>query len=128
MALKRELESVSGPASKPCTETLSPQLFPASSATNPPLTLETPGSADTSVSIRLNKSRDCAGLYPFRLGETPKVTTLSTFRPRSTRLTLYRLFMNNPADTRSVIARAICAVARLLRNREAVRAPEGCPV
>ena len=42
--------------------------------------------------------------------------------PRSTRLTLIRLRTNNPADTSSAIDNAICAVASVVRNRDAPRA------
>ena len=53
--------------------------------------------------------------------------TFSAFSPSCTRLTLTRLLMNRPAATSSVIDRAICAVASVVRNLEAPRAPEGWP-
>ena len=49
----------------------------------------------------------------------PNVTTLSTFRPRSTRLTLNRLLAKRPAATSSAIESAICAVASEVRKRAA---------
>ena len=57
-----------------------------------------------------------------------KVTTSSISRPRSMRLMLVRLLRNRPADTRSVVDRAIWAVTRAVRKRAAARDPEGCPV
>ena len=62
------------------------------------------------------------------LGETAKVTMLSVRMPRSTRLTLPRLFRKRPAEASSASERAIWAVTRPLRKRWAPREPEGWPV
>ena len=53
-----------------------------------------------------------------------KVTTFSVRTPRSTRLTLARLFTNTPDDTSSAVESAICAVTSTLRKRAAPRLPE----
>src|SRR5438067_1429914 len=47
--------------------------------------------------------------------------TLSTFTPRSTRLTFIRLFVNSPAETSSAIDSAICAVASRRSRQQQVR-------
>ena len=57
-ALKLETMSVSGPASKPSTETPWPQLSPARTGTTDPVTLDTPGIAASSSSSRSNNWRD----------------------------------------------------------------------
>ena len=56
-----------------------------------------------------------------------KSTMWSVFKPRSTRLTLNRLFANRPAGTSSAIDIAICTVASVVRKRRAAFAPPGCP-
>ena len=49
----------------------------------------------------------------------PKVTRRSASMPRSTRLTLTRLLVKSPATTSSTIDSAICAVASVVRKRDA---------
>ena len=60
-------------------------------------------------------------------GAMPNSTMWSVFKPRSTRLTLKRLFANRPAGTSSAIDIAICTVASVVRKRRAALAPPGCP-
>ncbi len=106
-SLNRAPLSMSGPLSKPSTDTLLPQLLPASSGTIAAVTPVTPGSAASSSSTRANSCCERAFSYPLRLGEMPNVTTLSIRSPRSTRLTLERLFRNRPAEMSSAIDNAI---------------------
>ena len=63
--------------------------------------------------------------YPFIAGDTPNTTSCSVFRPRSTRATFSRLFVNRPAEISSAIDSAICAVASVRRKRAAAFAPDG---
>ncbi len=118
---------MSGPFLKPCTFTLVPQLLPASSGTIEALTLVTPGSADSSSSIRSKIAFDFSDGYPFSSGDTENVTRVSSFTPRSTRLTLNRLLVKRPADASRAIESAICTVTSPMRKRAAARAPEGWP-
>ena len=55
-SVKLELQSVSGPHSKPSTRTLFPQLFPASNGTIDEVTPVTPGSAPSSSVMRLSRT------------------------------------------------------------------------
>ena len=105
-----------------------PQLFPARIPTIADVTPDTPGSAWSSSRSRSNRTWDRSGSYPFRIGDTANVTTLSVRRPRSTRLTFARLLMKRPATTRSITDSAICAVTSPVRNRAADRAPVVWPV
>jgi hypothetical protein len=105
-----------------------PQLSPASSGTIEAVTPVTPGIVASSSSVRMNNVRARAGSYPLNSGDTPNVMRLSTFKPRSTRLTFIRLRTNRPAEMSSAIESAICAVTSTVLNRAAVRAPDGCPL
>ena len=67
----------------------------------------TPGTAASSCSTRSYSAFERAGSYPLRPGEMPKVTTLSTFSPSSTRLTFTRLLTKRPAHESSAIDSAI---------------------
>ena len=127
ISLKREPVLVSGPDSKPSTDTLLPQLLPAMRGTLEAVTPVTPGTAASSASRRSKKSRERSGEYPLSSGDTPNVAKLSMLKPRSTRVTFIKLFTKRPAATRSAIESAICAVASVARKRPADRAPDVRP-
>jgi hypothetical protein len=87
------------------------------------VTVVTPGSLASSSSIRSNSTAERSGKYPFRAGDTLSVATWSISSPRSTRLTLMRLFVKTPAMTRSTIDSATCTVASTVRKRADLRPP-----
>ena len=88
------------------------------------MTPVTPGRAGKLVLEPLEQCERPLRRVAVQSGAMPKVTTLSTFRPRSTRLTLNRLLVKSPAATSSTIDRPICAVARAVRKPRC-RAPAG---
>ena len=105
-----------------------PQLLPASAGTRDAVTAVTPGVARSFSSSCGKNARDRSCEYAFSSGDTAKVTRLSTFSPRSTRVTFRRLRVNSPAPTSNIIDSAICTVASDVRNREADLAPDDCVV
>ncbi len=98
---------MSGPDSNPSTATDVPQLLPASAGTREAVTLETPGWPASSSSSRSKSPFERSAEYPFNSGDTLNVIRLSMLIPRSTRLTLSRLFTKSPAHTSSAIEIAI---------------------